>query len=176
MRIFMPQLLSAMLLIIGFVHARKPNIKPVTNFELDRYLGKWYEIVRLPHKFEKDLVNVTATYQLREDGKVSVLNEGYLHSKDGKHKIAKGKAKFVGAQNVAHLKVTFFWLFYGDYIVFELDTIGYQYAMIGSSSYDYLWILSRTPKLDDEILNALIDRASSLGYDKGKFIFVGQEW
>jgi len=153
----------------------KPRFNPVSDFDLNRYLGKWYEIARFQHRFEKDLVNVTATYTLRDDGKVDVLNQGYNNSKDGKLKTARGKAKFAGPKNIGHLKVTFFWPFYGDYIIVELDKENYNFALVVSDSYDYLWILSRTPNLESAILISLLDKARELGFDTNKVYLVPQE-
>src|SRR5512140_370896 len=118
----------------------------VKSLDLNRYLGTWYEIARFPHSFEKNLVGVTATYSLREDGKIKVLNQGYKNTLDGELSKAEGKAKIPDPQKPANLKVSFFWIFYAEYNVLELDE-NYQYAMIGSSSAKYFWILSRTPQM-----------------------------
>ena len=166
--------ISLVLTVIQMVDA-KPRFNPVSDFDLNRYLGKWYEIARFQHRFEKDLVNVTATYTLRDDGKVDVLNQGYNNSKDGKLKTARGKAKFAGSKNIGHLKVTFFWPFYGDYIIVELDKENYNFALVVSDSYDYLWILSRTPNLESAILISLLDKARELGFDTNKVYLVPQE-
>jgi lipocalin len=147
------------------------EIKPVSPFELSRYLGKWYEIARLPAWFERDMTHVTATYTLKKNGRVRVENAG---KKNGKPKVAIGKAKFASDANVGYLKVAFFLWFYADYKIIDLDTAGYQYAMVGSS-YDYLWILCREPKLDKAILNTLIEKAQKLGFDTGKLYFTPQE-
>ena len=169
----------AIVIAISFIHsvfADETDFIPVSGFELDKYLGKWYEIVRYPHSFEKSLVNVTATYSMREDGKVDVLNEGYKNTKDGKYKNAHGKAKFAGKKDIGYLKVSFFLFFYGDYIILELDKENYQYVLISSNSYKYLWILSRTPELDENILNSMLDKAKKLGFDLDKLIMVPQDW
>jgi len=147
----------------------------VKDFNLERYLGRWYEIVRMPSSFEKDLTNVTANYSLRSDGKVKVLNSGYKDNKNGKYTEAAGRAKFFKDSNIGHLKVSFFWPFYADYIIIDLDKEKYSYAMV-SSSNSYLWILSRSPQMDREILNRLLEKAESLGYDMEKIIFVSQDW
>jgi len=171
--------LIAIIVSLSFIYsvfAGETNFVPVSGFELDRYLGKWYEIARYPHSFEKGLVNVTATYTMRDDGKVDVLNEGDKNNKDGKHKTAHGKAKFAGQKDVGHLKVSFFLFFYGDYIILELDKQNYQYAMVVSDSYKYFWILSRTPKLDENILNSLLDKAKELGFEMDKIYMVPQDW
>lgn len=151
------------------------NTETVQNFELQKYLGKWYEIARFPNKFEKDLVGVTATYTAREDGKIEVLNAGYKNSLDGELKEAKGKAKIPNTENPSSLKVSFFWFFYADYFVMELDTVGYHYALVGSSTDDYLWILSRTPQMDETVYNRLVEKAKSRGYDVSKLYLVPQK-
>lgn len=150
------------------------NNSTVDKLELDRFLGKWYEIARYPHSFEKNLVGVTATYSMRNDGKINVLNEGYKYTLDGEHSSATGKAKIKDPSNPAHLRVSFFWIFYSDYLVMELDEQNYQWAIIGSSSPNYLWILSRTPKMDENVLNDLKSRIEKRGYDLGKLILVEQ--
>jgi len=150
------------------------NTETVKELDLDRYLGKWYEIARYPHSFEKNLVGVTATYLIRNDGKIKVLNQGYKHTLDGKLSKAVGKAKIPDPVNEpAKLKVSFFLWFYGDYFVIELDE-NYQWAVIGSSSPNYLWILSRTPQLEDDVYNDLIARIKKRGYDLDKLILVKQ--
>jgi apolipoprotein D and lipocalin family protein len=154
--------------------AGSPRFTPVTGFDLKRYLGTWYEIARLPTPFEKGLVNVTATYSLRNDGKVKVLNAGYKGGKSGKRSSATGKAKFAAAPDLGHLRVSFFGPFYADYIIVELDGEGYRYAMV-ASSYDYLWILCRDPKLPRDVLDRLIARADELGFDTGKLYMVPQD-
>ena len=162
------------LLFAGEVFSAPPKYVPVSGFELNRYLGKWYEIARLPFPYEKGLVNVTATYSLRKDGKVKVVNEGYKNTKDGKHKVANGKAKFGESPDLGYLRVSFFWPFYGDYIIVELDP-DYTYAMVISSPR-YLWILSREPKMDKTVLDNLIEKAKKIGFDTGKLFYTPQEW
>ncbi len=146
----------------------------VENFELDKYLGTWYEIARLPNRFEKDLVGVTATYEMRDDGKVAVINQGYKNTLDGKLKKATGKARIPDPAK-ARLEVSFFWIFYSDYYILELDTMDYQYALVGSSSDNYLWILSRTPKLDEETYNRLVAEANERGYYTDQLFKVPQK-
>jgi apolipoprotein D and lipocalin family protein len=146
----------------------------VKELNLERYLGKWYEIARFPHSFEDGLVGVTATYSMRPDGKIKVINQGYDGSLDGKLKTAVGKAKIPDQTKPANLKVAFFLFFYGDYNVLELDSENYQWAMIGSSSDKYFWILSRTPQMDDKIYSMLLEKAKARGYDISKIIKVEQ--
>lgn len=139
-------------------------------FQLDKYLGTWYEIARFDHKFERGLEKVTATYSLRNDGKIKVLNQGY---KNGKHKTAVGKARLKDAAKPRRLEVSFFLFFYGPYNILELDE-NYQYALIGSNTDDYLWILSRTPEMDTTTYQMLIEKAQKRGYDTSKLIKVVQ--
>lgn len=145
------------------------ELKPV---EIERFLGTWYEIARYPHRFEKGLCHVTATYSLLPGNKIEVLNQGY---KDGKLKKALGKAKLASTDGKGHLKVSFFWIFYADYFVLELDQENYSFAIIGSSSPDYFWILSRTPQLEPAVKEKLLKRAAELGYDQHRMEWVKQE-
>lgn len=145
----------------------------VTDFDIEKYLGTWYEIARYDHRFERGLAGVTATYSWRDDGKIKVVNAGYKGSLSGKRSEATGKAKIPDPAVPAKLKVSFFWFFYGDYFVFELDD-DYQWAVIGSSSDKYLWILSRTAKMDENLYNDLLGRLTKRGYDVSKLISVEQ--
>ncbi len=147
------------------------GIKPVTGFELQRYLGTWYEIARLDHPFERGLNNITAEYSLRDDGGVNVLNSGF-DIKEGEWQEAQGKAYFVENSDTGHLKVSFFGPFYASYVIFELDQEGYQFAMVTGPDREYLWILSRQPTLPDALLNRLLDKARGLGYAVGELIYV----
>jgi lipocalin len=140
------------------------NSSVVKELDLNRYLGTWYEIARFPHTFEKNLQGVTATYSLRKDGKIKVLNQGYKGSIDGPLSTAVGKAKIPDKLQPSKLKVSFFLFFYGDYFVLELDP-NYQWAMIGSGTPDFFWILSRTPKMDPVVYDNLIENARKRGYD-----------
>lgn len=145
----------------------------VDSVDLDRYLGTWYEIARFPHSFEKGLVGVTASYSFRKDGKIRVLNQGYKGTLNGKLSTAEGKAKVPDPGDTSRLKVSFFLFFYGDYYILELDE-SYQWAMIGSSSPNYFWILSRTPQMDPGVYQMLLDNAEKRGYDLGQLIEVDQ--
>ena len=139
------------------------GVKPVDGFELNKYLGKWYEIARLDHSFERGLSKVTANYSLREDGGVRVINRGFSNEKN-KWKEAEGKAYFVGEQDQGYLKVSFFGPFYGSYVVFELDKQNYQHAFIAGPDTSYLWFLSRTPTVSEELYAEFIERARQLGF------------
>lgn len=147
------------------------GVEPVGDFDIERYLGTWYEVARLDHRFERGLTNVTATYTLREDGGVDVVNRGYRAAK-GEWDSAEGKAYFVGEDRVGRLKVSFFGPFYGAYNVFELDRDGYRYAMVAGPNQSYLWILAREPDLPEEILERLVAHAGSLGFDTAELIYV----
>lgn len=150
------------------------NVQPVDHFELDRYLGKWYEIARMDHAFEQGMTNVTAEYSMRNDGGVRVINRGYLEN-EKKWKVAEGKAYFVDGKDQGFLKVSFFGPFYGSYIVFELDHDKYQYSVISGPDKSYMWILAREPKVSKVIQDALIAKAASFGFDTGKLIFVNHD-
>ena len=147
----------------------------VKDLDIQQYLGTWYEIARYDHGFERGLVGVTATYSLRRDGKIKVVNSGYRDSLDGKFSQAVGKAKIPDPLNEpAKLKVSFFLFFYGDYFVMELDE-EYQWAIVGSTTDKYLWILSRTPVMKQEIYNQLLDKLQERGYDVSRLIKVKQK-
>lgn len=146
------------------------GIRPVTGFQLDRYLGTWYEIARLDHSFERGLERVSATYSRRDDGGVKVLNRG-LQS-DGSWREAEGKAYFVDKPDEARLKVSFFGPFYGSYNVLATD---YELSLVSSYNLQYLWILSRTPHPPKEKVEALVERARGLGFATDRLIWVSQD-
>jgi apolipoprotein D and lipocalin family protein len=148
-----------------------PNELQVVSFvDLGKYLGKWYEIAHLPAKFQQNCDETTATYTLLDNGSISVINEC---KKDEKIKVAKGKAKVVDKMTNAKLKVTFFWPFYGDYWIISLGET-YDYAVVGTPDRKYLWILSRTPKMDNNLFSQLIEIAKSKGFDVSKLIITRQ--
>jgi apolipoprotein D and lipocalin family protein len=142
------------------------KLEVVPHVELEKYLGKWYEIAHLPAKFQEGCNETTAIYSLSDDGSISVLNEC---KKDGKPKSAKGKAKVVDKTTNAKLKVTFFWPFYGDYWIIKLGS-DYDYAVVGTPNRLYLWILSRTPQMDDEQFLKLAEFAKSKGFNVDRLI------
>lgn len=143
----------------------------VNEFDLSRYLGEWYEIARYDHSFERGMDNTMAQYILQDDGKVVVLNTGW---KNGKFKIAEGKAKYPDpAGKPGALKVSFFLFFYSEYNVMMVDE-NYQISLVGSKAENYLWILSRTPVPDPDLLKMVLDEAQSRGYDTSKLIWVDQ--
>lgn len=148
------------------------NTTTVSNLDVNRFLGSWYEIARYEHSFEKGMTHVKANYSLLPDGTIRVLNSGM---KNGKKKEIEGKArKKKGSNSNSKLEVSFFLWFYSDYFVFELDD-NYQYAVIGSSSDKYLWILSRTPQLPQSTINDLLIKIKKRGYDTSKLYFVPQK-
>jgi apolipoprotein D and lipocalin family protein len=150
------------------------NVKPVDNFKLEKYLGKWYEIARLDHSFERGLSRVSAEYSLRSDGGIKVTNRGYS-AKDNRWKEAVGKAYFVKGTEHGFLKVSFFGPFYGSYVVFNLDHENYQYALVCGPDKSYLWLLARSPKINEDLKNDLIAKARAAGFDTGKLIFINQD-
>lgn len=167
----MKRLFIALILFLTGCVGVPEGVKPVDDFRLERYLGKWYEIARLDHRFERGLSRITADYSLRDDGGVRVLNRGY--SAEAKQwKEAEGKAYFVDGTDQGYLKVSFFGPFYGSYIVFELDQENYQYALVCGPDKSYFWILSRTPEMKKDLKDKLIAKATALGFDTGKLIFV----
>ena len=147
------------------------NVKPVDHFNVDKYLGKWFEIARLDHSFERGLSKVSASYSLRDDGGIRVINRGYDAQKQ-QWKEAEGKAYFVNGVDQGYLKVSFFGPFYGAYVVIDLDHENYQYSLVSGPNKSYLWILSRTPQMNQEIQNRLVEKATALGFDTGKLFFV----
>lgn len=168
--------LAAVLLLIAALAACTGMPKGVTavdGFELERYLGKWYEIARLDHRFERGLSHVTAHYSLRDDGGVRVVNRGY-DAQAEEWDEAEGRAYFIEGPEVGRLKVSFFGPFYGGYNILELDHEAYRHALVSGPSRSYLWILARTPTLETEILDALIARADELGFDTDALIFPDQ--
>jgi apolipoprotein D and lipocalin family protein len=150
------------------------NVKPVDNFKLENYLGKWYEIARLDHPFERGLSRVTANYSLRDDGGLRIINRGYS-AKESQWKEAEGKAYFVKESDQGYLKVSFFGPFYGSYIVFELDHENYQYSLVCGPDKSYLWILARGPRMREDIKDILIAKAAALGFDTKKLIYVNHD-
>ncbi|RVU86654.1 lipocalin [Leucothrix sargassi] len=150
------------------------GVTPVKDFELNRYLGTWYEVARLDHSFERGLEKVSAQYSLNPNGSVKVVNRGYSPAKK-KWNEAVGKAKFVQDPTTGHLKVSFFGPFYGSYVVFELDKQGYEYAFVSGPDLSYLWLLSRKKTVSPEIKARFLEQAKEIGFDTAKLIFVKQE-
>ena len=170
----MNKLFMALILLLTGCVGIPENVKPVENFKLENYLGKWYEIARLDHSFERGLSLVTADYSLRDDGGLKIINRGYS-AKENKWKEAEGKAYFVRGSDQGYLKASFFGPFYGSYIVFELDHENYQYSLVSGPEKSYFWILARTPHMNENIKNVLIAKAAALGFDTSKLINVNNE-
>ena len=147
----------------------------VPALDLTRYLGRWYEVARYQHGFEKTLVGATAEYSLREDGKVSVLNSGFKKTLDGKYTDVKAVAWRPDDAVPGALKVKFFGLFTSDYLVFGLDDVDYQWALVGDNSRKYLWFLSRTPEVAPELLEKMQGIAEAQGYDLSTLYIVPQK-
>jgi apolipoprotein D and lipocalin family protein len=150
------------------------GVEPVDGFQLDRYLGKWYEIARLDHSFERGLQRVTAEYSLAEDGGVEVLNRGYAVA-DEQWQEATGKAYLVNDRDEGYFKVSFFGPFYGSYVIFELDKAHYQYAFVAGYDKSYLWLLSRTPEVDEELIERFVEKSKALGFNTDNLIYVEQD-
>ncbi len=150
------------------------NVVPVDNFKIKKYLGKWYEIARLNHSFERGLTHVTADYSMRDDGGVRVVNRGFS-AESNSWKEVEGKAYFVKGSNQGYLKVSFFGPFYGSYIIFGLDHENYQYALVCGPDKSYLWILARSPIIKEDIKHSLMEKAAASGFDIRKLIFVDQD-
>ena len=146
------------------------GLEPVTGFEPERYMGEWYEVARLDHSFERGLTFVTATYTAQEDGSVEVVNRGF-DEEDDEWEEAQGSATFQGPRDVASLSVVFFWPFYGGYHVLALDP-DYQWSLVCGPSRDYLWILSRTPQLSDDVRTTLVAKARAWGFRTDELIWV----
>ncbi|MDX2350675.1 MAG: lipocalin family protein [Porticoccus sp.] len=149
-------------------------VKPVNEFELNKYLGKWYEIARLDHSFERGLVNVTAEYSSNKNGGVTIKNRGFSQA-DSEWREAEGKAYFVNSDDEGYLKVSFFGPFFGSYVVFGLDKENYQHAFVSGPNLSYLWLLSRTPTVETDLLESFIAMSKKLGFDTEKLILVEQK-
>jgi apolipoprotein D and lipocalin family protein len=150
------------------------NIVPVDNFQPDRYMGKWYEIARLDHSFERGLSDVSAHYQLLQNGNVEVINRGYNAGKKEWRDIT-GLAKFIDKSTLGSLKASFFWPFYGGYHIAALDKQDYSWAIVVGPSREYLWILARKKTLPPKLQDQLIKKVSQLDIDTNQLIWVPQE-
>ena len=156
------------LLLIGCIKVPE-GATVVERFELERYLGTWYEIARIENSFEKNFTSVTATYALDQDGSVDVLNRGY-DAEEGRWKESRGKAKFVDDPSEGALKVSFFGPFYSSYNIIGLDRKGYEWAVVCGYKKSLFWILGRKPEMEPELFNALVEKAESMGFDAGNLV------
>ena len=157
------------ILISGCVNIPE-NVSPVAGFDIDQYLGTWYEIARLDHSFERGLERVTAQYSLRVDGGIKVVNKG-LDPKKNRWKEVIGKAYFVGDSSLGSLKVSFWGPFYSSYNIIVLDK-KYSYSMVCGPNKSYLWILAREPHMKEPLKSELMNRAKALGFETDKMIHV----
>lgn len=167
-------LLLPLLGLVGCSYAPPKGVAVVSPFELPRYLGTWYEIARLDHSFERGLSNVHARYRQRPDGSVEVINRGY-DEKRRRWQEAVGTARFIGAENVGSLKVSFFGPFYGGYHLVALDQQDYRWALVMGPNRDYLWILARDKQLPAGVRERLLAHAAKLGIDVSQLIWVGHD-
>jgi apolipoprotein D and lipocalin family protein len=170
--IYILPIVSILLTITGCVNMPKQTYSPlpvVPYVDLNRYKGTWYEIARYPNSFQEGCVGSKATYTLRDDGKISVLNECYDRAFDGRIKSAKGKAWVVDKVTNAKLRVSFFWPFSGDYWIVDLGK-NYEYAVIGHPKRKYLWILSRSREMKEEVYEAILSRLRDKQYDTSRLL------
>ena len=169
-----PRFMSALLILsmVGITGCRSTrqsvDLTPIDNVDLTRYLGQWYEIARFDHWFERGMTHTKATYTMRDDGDIQVVNIGL---KDNRIKTSTGRAKLTDQEGL--LRVSFFWPFYGDYRILWLDE-NYHHALVGGSDSGYLWILSRTPAINEESKNIILTEAKRRGYDTERLIWVEQ--
>ena len=147
------------------------NVSPVTGFDINQYLGTWYEIARLDHSFERGLERVTAEYSLRDDGGIKVVNRGFDPEKN-RWKESIGKAYFLDDSNLGRLKVSFWGPFYSSYNIIDLDKNNYSYSLVCGPNKSYLWILAREPHMEKSLKSELINRAKALGFETDKMIHV----
>jgi apolipoprotein D and lipocalin family protein len=165
-------LMAACLVLVGCTGI-PTGLRPVTEFEPERYLGKWYEIARLDHRFERNLSNVSAFYDRKEGGGIGVVNRGF-NEKSGKWEEIEGTAAFIKNESVGSLKVSFFGPFYGGYHIIALDRKTYDHAMVVGPRRSYLWILSRQKTLDQAVLAEMVATAARWGFDTQALIYVDQ--
>jgi len=150
------------------------GVVAVAGFDVQRYLGTWYEIARLDHSFERGLINVSATYSLNDNGSLRVVNRGF-DPKRNRWKQVVGRAYFVSRPDIGRLKVSFFRPFYGGYNILDLDEQNYSYVLLCGNKRSYLWILAREPKLAETVKASLIQKAKKLGFDTDALIYVQQK-
>ena len=165
--------LIGVLALLGGCLGMPDGVSPVQDFDAERYLGRWYEIARLNHRFERGLVDVTAEYERRDDGAIRVINSGFDRD-DGERKSVEGVARFVRSDREAYLKVSFFGPFYGAYVVFVLDREGYEYAFVSGFNHNYLWLLARQPTVPDAVREHFVREAAARGFPTDELIWVEQ--
>ena len=170
----MLKVIISIILLFFFVgcSSKNPYLKTVEKVDIQKYKGTWYEIARFEHFFEKGCKNVSATYEVKDNGKIKVINK-CINIKDGKKKEAVGEAYALDNTN-SKLKVSFFKPFYGDYWIIDLDA-NYKYALVGSPNREYLWILSRSKTISKEVKNSILKKLPAHQFDKNKFIWTIQE-
>jgi apolipoprotein D and lipocalin family protein len=166
-------LVVACLLVLTGCVGIPDNVEAVHGFELQRYLGKWYEIARLDHSFERNLISVTADYSLREEGGIRVVNRGF-NTRSGKWEQAEGRGYILDQPDIGRLKVSFFGPFYSGYNIIALDKQHYRYAMVCGPNRSYLWILARQRTLDKQTMSRLLEQARDHGFAVEQLIFVPQ--
>lgn len=149
------------------------GMTPVKDLDVNKYLGKWYEIARLDFKFEKNMTNTTAHYSLNDNGSIKVVNEGYDTVKN-ENKKSEGVAKLVGEEKEGKLKVSFFGPFYSPYNIIAIED-NYKYALIMGKNTDYLWILSREKSVPKKVKDQFLQKAIEAGYDVEKLVWVSHD-
>jgi apolipoprotein D and lipocalin family protein len=158
---------------------RHPKAKPhdplptAPLVDLNQYMGEWFEVARLPVSYEENCVGTKAIYTMQPDGSVRILNTCHKGGLDGPLKVAKGRATVADRQRKSKLKVSFFWPFTGDYYILEVGN-GYEYALVGDPSREHLWVLSRTPQMELQLLHNLVAKAQRLGFNTGRLIYTVQ--
>ena len=174
-RLYLASVFFILLNLAAMSAQAKPPLRTVTSLDPQRYLGRWYEVARYQHSFEKTLVGATAEYSLREDGRIQVLNSGFKKSLEGAYTSVKALAWIPDSSKPGELKVKFFNLFAADYLVFGLDAENYQWALVGDNSRKFLWFLSRSPEISAELLEKMKSIAIAEGYDLSKLYLVPQK-
>lgn len=178
MKIFSATILIFLIASISYLMFGKLGIPEgmtaVRGFDVNRYVGPWYEIARLDHGFEKGLSHVTAEYRLKDDGGLKVVNKAF-NGKTGKWEASEAKAYFIESPDIGRLKVSFFGPFYGSYNIIDLDEQDYSYAMVTGPSTHFFWILARQPTLDNAVMQRLIQKAVALGFKLENLIYVDQK-
>ena len=169
----MRYLMIFLCILLGSCTGMPADINAVQNFELQRYLGQWYEIARLDHSFERGLSHVSAHYTINNDGSVTVTNRGFKTDKNRWDEV-QGRALMVEDPTVGHLKVSFFGPFFGSYVIFELDQLHYQYAFVTSYNKEFLWLLARTPTVDEAVIQRFKAVISTYDFDQQGLIWVDQ--